>query len=85
MPFRKYLEDHSFCPDTVKVMSEALTLVCRELDAAGIPQYSSSALVQMIVAVASGGEKDPERLARSVFQSVLNSRRQDNEPVEQVA
>lgn len=85
MPFRKYLEDHSFCPDTVKTMSEALTLVCRELDAAGVAQYSTSALVQMIVAVASRGEADPRQLARSVLQSIVNSRRQNSEPAEQRA
>jgi hypothetical protein len=74
MPFRKYLEEQSFSPDAVKAMSEALTRVCRELDDAGIPRYSTTALVQMITSLASAGVTDPERLSHAVFQSILESR-----------
>jgi hypothetical protein len=70
MPFTKYLEDHTFSPDTVKAMSEALTKVCRELEAAGISQYSTSALVQTITALAAAGETDPERLSRAALQAM---------------
>jgi hypothetical protein len=74
MPFRKYLEDHTFTPDAVKAMSEALTYICRELEGAGIPQYSTSALVQMITTHASAGETNPERLSQAVIQSILKSK-----------
>lgn len=76
MPFTKYLEDHTFGPDAVKAMSDALTRICRELEAAGIKQYSTSALVQKITALASTGETNPERLTVSVLQSVLKSKQQ---------
>jgi len=73
MPFTKYLEEHSFTPEAVKAMSEALTRVCRELEDAGI-RYSTATVVQMITAVASTEDLDAERLSFAVVQSFLNSK-----------
>jgi len=73
MPFTKYLKEHSFTPEAVKAMSEALTRVCRELEDAGI-RYSTATVVQMITAVASTEDLDAERLSFAVVQSFLNSK-----------
>lgn len=73
MPFTKYLEEHSFTPEAVKAMSEALTRVCREVEDAGI-RYSTATVVQMITAVASTEDLDAERLSFAVVQSFLNSK-----------
>jgi hypothetical protein len=76
MPFKKYLEDHAFSPEAVKAMSEALTRICRELEAAGVTQYSTSSLVQKITNLASAGETNSEWLTRSVLQSILKPKQQ---------
>jgi hypothetical protein len=58
---------HSYMPETVTAMGDALDCICAELDRAGQKHYSREVIAKRILAFAASGERDIDRLVRAVL------------------
>jgi hypothetical protein len=62
MSDRKLFDGHSFDPETIDVMSQALAGAFAALGITDKPDDAKVTLAKRIIDLARGGERDPERL-----------------------
>jgi hypothetical protein len=58
---------HSYMPETINAMAEALDCICAELDRAGKTHYSREVIARRILSFAASGERDIDGLVRAVL------------------
>ncbi len=69
-----FVRPGAFEPDEVAVMTEAFDAACRELHDTGQPHVVREVLAQRIIAAASNGERDPERLLEAALRGLAIKR-----------
>jgi hypothetical protein len=62
MPITPYLRSKVFEPETTKAMGLAFEKACRKLGLSLTPDAMTESVAKVVIALAEGGETDPERL-----------------------
>jgi hypothetical protein len=63
----KLFHDTAFQPDEVKVLRDAYARACKSLHDKGQPAIVSEIIAQRIIALASDGERDPDKLSEGAL------------------
>jgi hypothetical protein len=71
MPIRRYLDDHRFDEETVRLMGIAFEMALGSLYATpGHADPVREAVARMIIELVKAGERDPERLCEGVSKAL---------------
>jgi hypothetical protein len=69
MPIRQYLGTHRFDPETTRLMGIALETACQALRGQGLDDPPREAIARVIINLAKGGERNPDRLCDAALQA----------------
>ncbi len=69
MPIRPFLTDHSFDPDTLRIMGTAFERACAALGLADKCDRATELVAHRVLDLVKRGERDPERLKAAVVKS----------------
>jgi hypothetical protein len=67
MPIRSHLDGQKFDPETIRVMGIAYEITLVSLQLVDRGDIANDVVAQKIMAIAKGGERDPERLCEAVL------------------
>jgi len=63
----KLFQDTAFRPDEIRVLCDAYARACKSLHDKGQPTIVNEIIAQRIIALASDGERDPEKLSEGAL------------------
>ena len=66
----KLFRDTAFQPDEIKVLCDAYARACKSLHDKGQPPIVNEIIAQRIIALASRGERDPDKLSEGALSAL---------------
>jgi hypothetical protein len=67
MPFRHLIQDATFDPEAIEIMSAAYNGVCKVLNLADRNDPLTALVAKKIIELASRGERDPDLICREAL------------------
>jgi hypothetical protein len=68
----KIFQDTAFQPHEIKILCDAYAKACKSLHDKGQPPIVNEIIAQRIIALASGGERDPDKLSEGALSALVN-------------
>lgn len=68
----KLFHNTVFRPDEIKILCDAYARACKSLHDKGQPAIVNEIIAQRIIALASDGERDPDRLSEGALSALGN-------------
>lgn len=70
MPFSQIVQDETFDPDTIEIMSAAYVGACKALGLADRTDPLTRLVAEKIIALAKRGERDPNRICAETLKAL---------------
>jgi hypothetical protein len=68
----KLFHDTAFRPDEIRILCDAYARACKSLHDKGQPAIVSEIIAQRIIALASNGERNPDKLSEGALTALGN-------------